>query len=245
MCEVLKLDLLLVLTDSRTGLNLRGAGGVIFADIIANHTQLEEALAAGMHCVVINNLVDDLPVSCISVDNRGGAQEAVEYLISLGHRRIAHVAGDVVTQAAVDRLEGYKRALAKNKIPVDNRYIFKTNYSRGEARQAAEALLKLDPPATAVFVASDSMALEVMAVVREQGKNIPQDLSIVGFDDNPSGLYGPVALTTVRQPLVKMAQEAVKLLNECMAAKEPIAPHKTLLPTELVVRESCRPYASS
>jgi LacI family transcriptional regulator len=94
---------------------------------------------------------------------------------------------------------------------------------------------------TAVFVASDSMALEVMAVARELGKSIPQDLSIVGFDDNPSGLYGPVALTTVRQPLIKMAEESVKELNRLMSSKKDAAPKKLLLPTELVIRESCKP----
>lgn len=74
------------------------------------------------------------------------------------------------------------------------------------------------------------------------GREIPRDLSIVGFDDNPSGLYGPVALTTIRQPLIKMAQESVKELNLLMSQKEkPKSPKKILLPTELVIRESCQP----
>jgi len=82
------------------------------------------------------------------------------------------------------------------------------------------------------------MALEVMAVAREMGKDIPRDLSIIGFDDNPSGLYGPVALSTVRQPLIRMAEESVKELNRLMNTKGS-APKKILLPAELVVRESC------
>jgi LacI family transcriptional regulator len=84
-----------------------------------------------------------------------------------------------------------------------------------------------------------------MAVAREMGKEIPRDLSIVGFDDNPSGLYGPVALTTVRQPLVKMAQESVKQLHLMMNSKTKDAvPKKIVLSTELVIRESCRPFSS-
>jgi LacI family transcriptional regulator len=98
----------------------------------------------------------------------------------------------------------------------------------------------MDNPPTAVFAASDAMALEVMTVAKERGKELPRDLSIVGFDDNPSGLYGPVALTTVRQPLVQMAQESVKALNELMDPKKKSQIKKILLPTELVVRESCR-----
>lgn len=239
VCESLKLDLLLHITDTNSPLNLRGAGGIIFADIINNRDQLPDAMAANIPCVVINNYVDDLEVSSISIDNIGGAESAVDYLVGLGHKRIAHITGDLVTQAAVQRLEGYRRALKKNGIEIREDYILKTDYSRGYARQVAEALIKMDRPPTAVFVASDSMALEVMNVAKELGKKIPGDLSIVGFDDNPSGLYGSVALTTIRQPLLKMAQEAVKELNILMSGKR-VQLKKIVLPTELVIRESCR-----
>jgi len=242
MCEALKLDLLLHLTDARSALSLRGVGGMIFSDIIGNRAQLEESLAKGIPTVVINYYVEDLDVSCIAVDNSGSAENAVNYLIELGHKKIAHITGDVMTQAAAKRLEGYKRALEKNSIKLREDYIFHTDYSRGQARIAAENLIKAADPATAVFVASDSMALEVMAVARELGKNIPGDLSIVGFDDNPSGLYGPVSLTTVRQPLIRMAEESVKELNRLIALKKN-APKKILLPAELVIRESCKPFA--
>jgi len=242
LCEALKLDLLLHLTDSRTPLNLRGAGGIIFSDIISNRQQLEDALNSDTPCVVINNYVEDLEVNCLAVDNTGGAETAVNYLIGLGHKKIAHITGDVFTQAAAQRLEGYKRALKKNNIEIKEGYIFKTDYSRGQARQATENLIKMLDQITAVFVASDSMALEVMTVARELGKDIPRDLSIVGFDDNPSGLYGPVALTTVRQPLIKMAEEGVKELNRLMNAKKKTPVKKILLPTELVIRDSCRSF---
>ncbi|MFH1191144.1 MAG: LacI family DNA-binding transcriptional regulator [Candidatus Omnitrophota bacterium] len=239
MCEVLKLDLLLHLTDARSVLSLRGVEGVIFSDIIGNRAQLEDSLAKGMPSVVINYYVDDLDVSCIAIDNAGGAENAVNYLIELGHKKIAHITGDLMTQAAAKRLEGYKRALEKNSINVRQDYIFETDYSRGAARSAAEKLIKAIDPATAVFVASDAMALEVMAVARELGKNIPDDLSIVGFDDNPSGLYGPVGLTTVRQPLIRMAEESVKELNRLIGLSKK-AIKKILLPAELVIRESCK-----
>lgn len=261
LCAVLKLDLLLHLTDARSTLNIKGAGGVIFADLIGNRHQLEDALAAGTPCVVINNYVEDLNVSCIAIDNEGGAFEAVNYLISLGHRKIAHITGDLITQAAAMRFEGYKRALKKNNIPFNEDYVFKTDYSRGQAREAAENLVKMKDAATAVFVASDSMALEVMTVARELGKDIPRDLSIIGFDDNPSGLDAPVALTTVRQPLIRMAEESVKELSRLMSTKKefkfnPVrnikAPetqnkisngvNKILLPAEIVIRDSCKPH---
>lgn len=241
LCEELKLDLLLHLTDARSQFSLRGVGGIIFSDVIGNRHQIEEAIRLKIPTVVINNYVKDLEVSSISIDNQSGAEQAVSYLISLGHKKIAHVSGDLITQAAADRFEGYKAALKKYGIPLKQEYIFQTDYSRGKARSAAENLIKLADRPSAVFVASDSMALEVMAVVREAGLEVPRDLSIVGFDDNPSGLYGPVALTTVRQPLIKMAEESVKVLNFLINPKNKPKVTKIVLPTELVIRESCRP----
>ncbi|MFA5090890.1 MAG: LacI family DNA-binding transcriptional regulator [Candidatus Omnitrophota bacterium] len=243
LCESLKLDLLLHITDSKDPINLKGIGGVIFADIIGNRHQLEDAFSEGIPCLVINNYVQDLEVNCISIDNTGGAKDAVDYLLNLGHKKIAHISGDLITQAASQRFEGYRQALYKNNIPLRDEYVLKTDYSRGQARLAAESLFKMPKPPSAVFVASDSMALEVMAVARELGKKIPRDLSIVGFDDNPSGLYGPVALTTVRQPLALMAQNSVKELSLLMQKDKSAKPKKIILPTELVIRESCQPFS--
>ena len=239
LCDVLKLDLLLHLTDGRDALGCKVVSGIIFADIIGNRQQLEWALSESIPTVVINNFVEDLKVSCIAVDNLKGSKDAVNYLISLGHKKIAHIAGDTITQSAALRLEGYKEALVENKIKENPEYIIKTDYSRGEARQAAEKLLLLKDPPTAIFIASDSMALEVIAVIMEKGRKVPEDISIVGFDDNPSSLYGAVAITTVRQPLIKMAEEGVKELNSLINGKKELTTVK--LPAELVIRDSCGP----
>ncbi len=242
LASSLKLDLLLHLTDSNSNLNLRGVGGVIFADVISNRKELESALSLGIPAIVINNYVEDLPVSCIAIDNLGGAESVVEYLISLGHQKIAHITGDLITQAAQMRVEGYKKVLTRHNIPLREEYIIKTDYSLGQAWQAAKTLLSLPEKPTAIFVASDSMALEVMSVAKENNIKVPGDLSLVGFDDNPSGLYGPVALTTVRQPLVKMAQDSVKELNVLMNLGKKAQVKKVFLPTELVIRESCQNF---
>ncbi len=243
LCEALNLDLLLQISSSAHTAGLRGTGGIIFADLIGNRAKLENALIEGTPSVVINNKVEDLLVSSVSVDNEAGAKAAVDYLINMGHSKVAHISGDLITQAAAQRLSGYEHSLTEKGMQINKDYIKKTDYSRGQARQATEELLSLPEPPTAIFVASDSMALEVMAVAREKGKEIPKDLSIIGFDDNPSGLYGPVALTTVRQPLVKMAQEGVKLLHSIMKDKF-AAVQIITLPTELVIRESTGPVRS-
>ncbi|MDP3143278.1 MAG: LacI family DNA-binding transcriptional regulator [Candidatus Omnitrophota bacterium] len=237
-CESLKLDLLLHISDGTSVLNTSNMGGVIFADIIENKKQLDVAMEEGVPCIVVNNIPDSSKENYIAIDNKKGAQAAVEYLISLGHKTIATITGGLITQAAQHRLEGYKQALKQKGIPLKEDYIMKGDYSRRSARVAMEKLLKLEEPPAAVFVASDDMALEAIEVIIEKGLKVPEDISVVGFDDNPASIYGPVALTTVKQPLFEMAQLAVKELNTAISGKKKSAV-KTILPTELVIRESC------
>lgn len=243
-CEGLKLDLLLHISNGRTPPNLSTLGGVIFADVLANEKDIKLALEEKTPCIVINNAIDSLPVSFIAVDNLSGAKKAVEHLINLGHRNIATITGDPITQAGVQRLEGYKTTLTKKGISIKDEYIVKGDYSRRSARVATEKFLGLKKPPTAIFAASDDMALEAIEVILEKGKKVPDDISIIGFDDNPACLYGPVTLTTIKQPLFSMAQEAVKELNKIMSGKSK-ALVKKVLPAELVIRDSCAHLSKS
>ncbi len=236
-CETLRLDMIFHITDGYTPLNTSHMGGVIFADIIENRKQIESTLSEGIPCIIINNVVHDLNVNYIAIDNKRGGELAGEYFIGLGHKKIATVTGNLRTQAGADRLEGFEKSL-ESKDLLKERYIFKGDYSRRSARQAAEEFLAMKERPTAVFAASDEMALEVIAVAMEKGLQIPKDLSVVGFDDNPSAIYGPVSLTTIRQPLFKMAEDAVRYLNAVVSGKNK-APVKVLLTPELVTRESC------
>ena len=243
-CDALKLDLLLHISNGRSPLNLGTLGGVIFADILGNEKDLRVALDENVSCIVINNAIDSFPVSFIAVDNFNGAKRAVEYLTNLGHIKIATISGDPITQAGVQRLEGYKAALNKKGIDIKDEYIVKGDYSRRSARIATEKLLGLKDPPTAIFAASDDMALEAIEVILEKRFKVPEDISVVGFDDNPACLYGPVTLTTIKQPLFSMAQEAVKELSKIMSGKTKTLIRK-ILPAELVIRDSCAHLSKS
>jgi len=237
-CETLRLDLIFHITNGYNALNATNVGGSIFADIIENRKQVESVLEEGIPCMVINNIVEDLEVNYVAIDNRSGAHMATDYLVSLGHKKIATVTGNLHTQAAAHRLEGYKKTLEDNRLPLVEGYILKGDYSRQSAREAALKILQLKDPPTAIFAASDDMALEIMAVMLEKDFKIPNDISIIGFDDNPAASYGPVGLTTIRQPLFQMAESAVKSLNAIVAGKRhPLV--KEILPPKLVIRESC------
>ena len=237
-CEVQRLDLIFHITDGKNALKSNYAGGLIFADIIENRSQVEDAISDGIPCLVLNHAVKDLDVSFIAVDNFKGGAIAAEYLINLGHKRIAIVTGNMQTQAGIDRFEGFQKTLTKKDIAFDPEYYFKGDYSRRSARSAAERFFALDNPPTAVFAASDDMALEIISVAMENGIKVPEDISVIGFDDNPAGLFGPVGLTTIKQPLFSMGEEAVRILHDIMEGKQTGHVHKVLTP-DLIVRESC------
>lgn len=237
-CETLRLDLVFHITDGFNPLNTHNVGGVIFADIIENRKQVEEAVREGVPCMVINNVVHDLNVSYIGVDNVKGGAIATDYLVNFGHRRIATVTGNFQTQSGAERYEGFQKTLKKYDIPLNPDYVYKGDYSRRSARLAAERFFMLEEPPTAIFAASDDMALEIISVAFEKGIRIPEDISIIGFDDNPAGIYGPIALTTVKQPLFQMAESAVKILNDIVTGKTAELVQKLLVP-ELIVRDSC------
>jgi len=237
-CESLRLDMVFHITNGFNPLNTNTVGGVIFADIIENRKQIETAIATGTPSLIINNEVDDLDVDYIATDNKLGGQLAADYLVNLGHKNIATVTGNLTTQAASFRMEGFRKLLEKSKVSFPEENLYKGDYSRRCAREATEGFLKLKNPPTAIFCHSDEMALEAMATILEKGMKVPQDMSIIGFDDNPSCLYGPVTLTTVKQPLFLMAEEAVKELNKIIAEKQKKRRKEKMAP-ELVIRESC------
>ncbi len=238
-CEALKLDMLFHITNGYNPLNIHNVGGVIFADIIENRKQVDASLQEGVPCMVINNIVKDTPeINFVAIDNKTGGHMATDYLIGLGHKKVATVTGNVHTQAGSHRLDGYKKALADHQIAFREDYVFQGDYSRRSARIAAEQILQLPDRPSAIFSASDDMALEIMAVMLEKGLKLPDDMSIIGFDDNPAGIYGPVGLTTIKQPLFQMAEEAVKCLNMIVTGKKEPPVH-VILPPKLIIRESC------
>ena len=210
--------------------------GIIFADIDNDVDVVKKAIRWGMPCVVLNNILDE-PINYISVDNKQAAMEVVEYLIGQGHTEIATIAGDISTQAGIKRLEGYRDALIKHNIETPRHYVTFGDFLRTPARAAAQKLLKAKNRPTAVFAASDVMALELMDVARSLQLRVPQDLSVIGFDDNPLNVTSPVALTTVSQPLVEMGRLGAEHLSQISKGKERL-PLKIVLPTKLIKRDS-------
>lgn len=190
-------------------------------------------------------LIDQADVSensnVVEATNWQGAYEATRYLNQLGHTRIAFITGSLAVRSAVDRLRGYKAALADCNIPVTEALIIEGDYQQQTGYEVTKSLLQnVDPPPTAIFASNDLSAFGAMDAAREHGYRIPDDISIIGFDDVPQASFVYPKLTTVRQPLEQMGHVAVKMLLEHIEDQSN-PPQRVALATQLVIRDSCGP----
>lgn len=172
----------------------------------------------------------------VDVDNLAGAQEAVMHLLRLGRRRIATITGPQNMIAGFDRLAGYEAALRQRGLLVEPELIADGEFSEAGGYVAMRRLLPQHPDA--VFAASDTMAVGALRAIREHGLRIPDDLALVGFDDMPFAANTTPPLTTIRQPVTRTGAIAAETLIDLVEHPQQ-PPRRILLPTELVIRQSC------
>lgn len=176
----------------------------------------------------------------VGATNWSGGMAATRHLLELGHRRIAMLSGPVQWLCCRARLDGYRAAMDAAGVPVDPELVrISTLYVEGGLRDGAE-LLRLPDPPTAIFTANDLQAFGVYEAARQAGLRIPEDLSVVGFDDLPFTQWAGPPMTTVRQPLAQMGATAVQMIVK-MARGERLEQHRVELATSLVVRQSTAP----
>lgn len=188
--------------------------------------------------VVIHGSRPDLQVPSVDVDAEAGARLAVEHLLALGHTRIACVIYDLSYTSARERLEGYKQALHAAGIEPDERLIAHTGYRAESARAAAKDLIKREH-FTAIFAAADLTAAAVLGALRDAGKRVPEDVSLVGFDDLPLAEFLDPPLTTIHVPAVEVGEALGEALLARLNGDQTI--ERRLLPVQLVTRASAAP----
>jgi len=236
----LNVDFLVHITDRSdhatwldpTLLDRKYVDGILFADIDNDLDIVKKAIMRGMPCLVLNNIIPE-PINYIAVNNYKAAMQVVEEFISLGHKHIATIAGDLSTQAGQSRLDGYNDALKKHNIEPDKALVRIGGFLRTPARQAAADLFKLKTRPTAIFAASDVMAMEAMDVAKSKKISIPSELSICGFDDNPLRAHSTIPLATVSQPLIEMGRLGLEMLYQISHGKAKL-PVKEVLPAKLI-----------
>lgn len=178
--------------------------------------------------------------SVVTTNDRDACEEMTSYLVSLGHTRIAFITGNRDHEALERRFSGYKDGLQKAGLTYRKRLVMEGDNSFGSGEECARKLLQSKNPPTAIFACNDDMATGVIRVAHQLGVNIPQELSVAGFDDIPLARQVYPALTTIRQPVRSMAEAAVEILMDQVRARNSAA-QKRIVEAELRVRESTGP----
>lgn len=224
-----------------------GAGFLFLIPSEQAYETLNRLFLDGVPFVVLGASWHGAPFACVDSDNVGGARQAMMYLFRLGHRRIAYVNGKESATNCRDRLQGYLQAMAERGIQTADEWVVRpdSNWRLDEAsRQHLTALLLGHEGVTAVLCAGYYLMLEVLSLIRTLRLHIPEDVSIISFDDPPSAAHLQPPLTVVRQPLYAMGVRAVERLRPIQSDE----PQRGVeyLPVELVIRGSCdRPPAEN
>lgn len=215
--------------------------GVILVLSGLDVSQRRQLAARGIPVVVVDTAGEpptDVPT--VGSANWNGGLAATRHLLGLGHRRIAVIAGPADVMCSRARIDGYRTALEEAGIPMDPALVRHGDFFVGGGFTHGSDLLDLADPPTAIFAGSDLQALGVLRAARERGLHVPEDLSVVGYDDLPVAAWIGPPLTTVRQPLQEMAATATRMVLDLARGQEP-ANLRIDLATELVVRESTAP----
>lgn len=210
--------------------------GVIIASSQFDDPLIPHLVANGVPLVVVGRQDQYPEVSFVDVDNVNGAYAATTHLLRRNYRRVAHITGPQNMVSGADRLLGYKKALRERGFTFREEWVAVGDYTEAGGYAAMQQLLTAEPDA--VFAASDQMAMGALRAIREAGLHVPQDIALVGFDDLlPPGNIHP-RLTTIRQPVVQLGQEAVNVLLDIIR-NGPSPSNRIILDTQLVIRESC------
>jgi LacI family transcriptional regulator len=180
----------------------------------------------------------------VGITNWQGAHDATRYLLELGHRRIAIVTDQLELSTSSSRLAGYQAALDEYGVPFDPELAHEDNFMFPYTRKLTEALLRLSAPPTAIFTTGDLSALRIMEALRLHHVRVPEDISLVGFDDIPQASNVYPRLTTIHHPIYEMGQVAVRVLLEQIQNPD-LPPQHIQLETRLEIRESCLPRPAS
>jgi LacI family transcriptional regulator len=218
-------------------LRSRHVDGVIIFSSDIDDPILPLLIKDGGPLVLIGRHPYFLNVASVDVENREGARAAVAHLIDLGHRRIGLINGELQMEAAQARRDGYKQALLEAGIGIEAELMVEGFFSETAAYQAMLKLLDLPHRPTAVFAASDSMAIGALHATRQRELRVPHEIALTGYDDLPLAAYATPPLTSVHQPIGEMGAQAVRLLIEQIKGQGPAIPVR--LHARLVVRESC------
>ncbi len=213
--------------------------GVLVMSPHVDEAILRNTLTAALPVVLMNTPVPDSRHPSIMVDNFEGAYAMVAHLIGTGYRSIAMIGGPNANHDALERERGYRQALA-DLLPGASPQLLDGDFSEESGHLAGQRIAAMPERPDAVFAANDMMAIGCLFALREAGLNVPADIGLAGFDDIPIARYITPPLTTVRVRIATLGQKALECVLACLGKGEPLETTNQTLPTELVIRDSCR-----
>lgn len=224
----------------------RRMAGIIILGVKEETKDLIYSIVSQREMAVISTweYTPEYPISCVGFNNYEASRKMMRYLISLGHTRIGLITGPLsAAHRVIRRHKGYQDALTEAGIDYNADYVIHTQPGLLEGREAAIRLMRLESPPTAIFAASDALAIGVLKALRDLELQVPDDVSVAGFDNIDIASYCYPALTTVRVPAYEMGQRAVQQLI-CQAEDPNCELRRYCLDTELIIRDSCKPPKS-
>jgi LacI family transcriptional regulator len=215
--------------------------GIIFVAAGESAKHIQALLAKKLPLVVVDREFKTVIADYVVADNRRGGLQATEHLIQLGHRVIGCIAGPSTVTPSAERVTGYRDALEAHSLPFDASLVQRGDFSASSGFDAVQAFLtRKDKRPTAIFACNDLMALGALGAIHKAGLRVPDDISLVGYDDIVLASYTNPPLTTIQQPKYEMGRLAVQILLERLNSEKPAKPKRHLLNTTLIVRESTR-----
>jgi LacI family transcriptional regulator len=215
----------------------RMVDGVVFTTVTAESVPLHEALRRNAPVVTLNRSVEGIACDQVTSDNLAGSAQVVQYLVGVGHSRLGFIGGPIGPSTSAERERGFRQGVAAAGLHVDERLCQRGDFSHEDGHAAMRDLLALEEPPTAVFCVNDLTAMGAIDGARSLGRDVPEDVWVVGYDDIAMSSWEGYDLTTVRQPITQMAALAVKLLLRRIGEPE-TKPRHHRYPHELVVRGS-------
>ncbi len=220
--------------------------GVLYTRASTDASALHRLLQHNIPTVAVDREIPELEIDCVVADNLEGSKAATEHLLKLGHRRIGCIVRPSGLSNTAERVRGYQVALAEAGIEGNPDFLVPGGPRHEDGRTAIRQLLRLTPRPTAVLAYPDIVAIGALREALDVGLRVPEDLSIVGFDDIPVSAFIHPSLTTVAMPKWEMGQRAAEVLLSRLQGEEPAdPPQRLVLPTTLIVRESTGPSGTS
>ncbi len=222
--------------------------GIIFISTIVESNNIDKVMEFNIPTVVVDRIIKDIKSDTVLVNNSKGGYTATKYLLDLGHRRIGCIEGPSPITPSAQRVEGYRQALQEEGIKIDPDLIVTGDFRYESGNKAMRELLALPNPPTAVFACNDMMALGAIQAINDSGMNIPNDISVIGFDNIPFSETIYPTLTTMAQPIYEIANlivdlliSRIKLHQQRIRTSEQTPEYRhVVFETKLIERDSCK-----